>query len=368
MDTGYHVTTPEAPEVQKYLARMRTAGLTHVVLEATSHGLAQYRVAACEFDIAVVTNITHEHLDYHGSYEAYRKAKMRLFESLAITQTKAHGNPRLAILNRDDSSYPFLSSMPLERTISYGMEPSVADVRAEEICYDPDGLHFKAVGSGFQFPVHSHLLGAHNVANCLAAISVAINGLGLSPEAVQHGIEEIRVPGRMEQINLGQDFLAIVDFAHTPNALRNVLRTARQLTQGRVITIIGSAGLRDREKRKMMPEAAVELADVVILTAEDPRTESLADILMEMATAGRKKGGVDGKNLFITPDRGKAISQALAMAKSGDVVIVCGKGHEQSMCFGEIEYPWDDRVAMHAALARLLGVEGPSIPYLPTQS
>jgi UDP-N-acetylmuramoyl-L-alanyl-D-glutamate--2,6-diaminopimelate ligase len=170
----------------------------------------------------------------------------------------------------------------------------------------------------------------------------------------------------MERIDLGQDFLAIVDFAHTPNAIRQALSTARELTDGRVIAVFGSAGLRDVEKRKLMPEIAVQLADEIILTAEDPRTESLGAILADMKEGAEKGGGKEGVDFWLEPDRPDAIRMAVARAGKGDLVITCGKGHEQSMCFGHIEYPWDDRTALRAALAEHLGVPGPKMPRLPT--
>jgi len=367
LDTGFHVTTPEAPEVQRYLRRMMAAGLTHVVLETTSHGLAQARVAACDFDIGVVTNITHEHLDYHGSYEAYREAKSRLIRELAITCEKPGGNPRLAVLNRDDQSYEFLNDVAQVRVASYGLHPE-ADVTAVNVHHQPDGLHLTAIGPGFCVPVHSRLVGAFNISNILAALTATVVGLGIDPETAAHGVAALSaIPGRMESIAVGQGFLAVVDFAHTPNALRSALTAARGMTKGRVIAVFGSAGLRDRLKRRMMAEISHELADFTVLTAEDPRTESLDDILAEMASAAVAKGGVEGQSFVRIRDRGEAIFQALKMANPGDVVIACGKGHEQSMCFGETEYPWDDRIAMRAALARLLGQTGPQMPYLPTQ-
>lgn len=366
IDTGFHVTTPEAPDVQRYLARMVTAGLTHVVLEATSHGLDQHRVAACEFDIGVVTNITHEHLDYHGTYEAYRASKGRLFTSLAETHAKPQGNPRLAVLNRDDQSYTYLRELTTVRQAAYSLEAG-ADVWAEEIRQDASGLKFTAHGPGFAFPVECELVGLYNVSNCLAAISAAALGLGIAPGAISSGLTRMRgVPGRMEGIDLGQGFTAIVDFAHTPNALKVTLQTARQMTSGRVLAVFGSAGLRDRAKRRMMAEVSAELADVSVLTAEDPRTESLDEILAEMAAAAISKGGVEGKSIFRVPDRGKAIQMAVDMAQPGDLVIACGKGHEQSMCFGTVEFPWDDRTALRAALSSRLGVAGPQMPHLPT--
>ena len=159
-----------------------------------------------------------------------------------------------------------------------------------------------------------------------------------------------------------------MDFAHTPNALENALVTARAMTRGRVIAVYGSAGLRDREKRRMMPAVSVKLADVSILTAEDPRTEPLEGILEEMAQSAIKAGGVEGKNFYRVADRGDALRKAISLAEPGDLVISCGKGHEQSMCFGSVEYPWDDRTAMQAALAEHLGIEGAQMPWLPTSS
>jgi UDP-N-acetylmuramoyl-L-alanyl-D-glutamate--2,6-diaminopimelate ligase len=174
------------------------------------------------------------------------------------------------------------------------------------------------------------------------------------------------VPGRMELIEMGQPFTAVVDFAHTPNALRRALQTARGLTQERVIAVFGSAGLRDRAKRRMMAEVSTRLADLTILTAEDPRSESLDDILEEMAEGARSEGGVEGSSFWRVPDRGEALRTAVRMARSNDLVIACGKGHEQSMCFGSIEHAWDDRTALRAALAELMQIDGPMMPLLPT--
>jgi UDP-N-acetylmuramoyl-L-alanyl-D-glutamate--2,6-diaminopimelate ligase len=369
VDTGFHVTTPPATDVQRYLTRMRAAGLTHVVLEATSHGLSQHRVAGCEFDIGLITNITHEHLDYHGSFESYRDAKASLLTGLAGTAPKEMGVPPLAVLNRDEPTYPEVSKLVTVRQVSYSLSPdSGADVWAEEIGHDAEGLHFVAVGPGFREPVRCSLIGFYNVSNCLGALCVTVLGLGIDAATACAGLGKLSgVPGRMEQINMGQSFMAIVDFAHTPNALKHALQTARQMTSGRVISVFGSAGLRDREKRRMMAQIAAEGADVSILTAEDPRTESLDDILAEMANGACSRGGVEGQTFIRVRDRGEAIRQAVRMARPGDVVIACGKGHEQSMCFGQQEYPWDDRVAMRAALAELLSATGPHMPYLPTQ-
>jgi UDP-N-acetylmuramoyl-L-alanyl-D-glutamate--2,6-diaminopimelate ligase len=380
LDTGFHVTTPDAHDVQRYLAKMVEAGLTHVVLETTSHGWAQYRVDACEFDVGIVTNITHEHMDEHGSYENYRAAKARLFSSLEMTSEKPQGNPRLAVINRDDDkSFDFLNEFIKVKKLNYGLSEN-ADVRAVEITYSPSSISFTATSRDFSVSILSKLSGAYNVSNCLAALTASVYGLMIKPEIAAQGIASLEgIPGRMERIDLGQNFTAIVDFAHTPNALKVTLEAAQALAlnplqkgegsgmRTRVIAVFGSAGLRDKAKRRMMAETSAELADLTVLTAEDPRTESLDEILEEMAAGARSKGGREGETFWRVPDRGEAIRFALRLARQGDIVLSCGKGHEQSMCFGAREHLWDDRIAMRAALAELLGVEGPQMPYLPTQ-
>jgi UDP-N-acetylmuramoyl-L-alanyl-D-glutamate--2,6-diaminopimelate ligase len=368
LDTGLHVTTPDTLDTQKYLSQMVDVGMTHCVLEATSHGIAQRRIAACDFDLAVVTNITHEHLDYHGSYEAYRGAKAELFTMLGQGREKEGGPQKTAVLNIEDRSYEFLRGIITTRQVTYGKEPN-ADVFADGLISDAHGLRFVIHGHDYDIQVRSPLIGSYNLENCLAAFATAVNGLGLSPESARQGIGVLSsIPGRMELIDLGQPFIAIVDFAHTPNSLQKVLETARSLTDGRVIAVFGSAGLRDREKRRMMAEISAKMADLTIFTAEDPRTESLEAILEEMAAGARVMGGVEGKTFFRVLDRGEALRYAISRAQAGDLVISCGKGHEQSMCFGEIEYPWDDRVALRAALAEHQGVEGPLMPHLPTSA
>jgi len=383
LDTGFHVTTPGAMDVQYYLTEMVNAGITHVVLEATSHGLAQKRVASCEFDIGVITNITHEHLDFHGDFRGYLEAKSELIRLVASSKEKTGRVQKLAVLNRDDQSFsPLLeivSNLDLS-WVDYGKEKnSSAEVilsktgriplRAQNIRSESDGIDFVIQRGEEQIPIQTSLLGEYNVSNCLAAAAACVEGLGLSWEVVQQGIKNMSgIPGRMQRLDLGQDFLAIVDFAHTPNALRVALSAARALTSKKVIAVFGSAGLRDREKRRLMAEVSAELADLTILTAEDPRTESLEGILEEMAAGVRSKARVEGEDFWRVPDRGEAIRFGLGLAQTGDVVMVCGKGHEQSMCFEEIEYPWDDSTATRSALADLLKIEGPKMPFLPTRS
>ncbi len=372
-----HVTTPEAPVVQRHLRRMVDAGLTHCILESTSHGLAQHRVSAIDYDIAVVTNITHEHLDYHGSHENYVAAKARLFHTLNNaawawpTENKSkQGLTKTAVLNIDDSSYSKLLDIGAPRQVSYGLEKK-ADVTADNIAYTKDktwfDLHFseplglfhgKAQPEKIEFmvPGFSHLLGEFNLYNILATVAVA-RILKLSPEAIQENLKTIfNVHGRMERVTGWHDYIVVIDFAHTPNSLQKAIDAGRKMVHehnGRVITVFGSAGKRDAAKRRLMAEISARDADFTILTAEDPRTESLDDILETMAASCKNKGGIEGKSFWRIPDRGKAIYFALSIAQKRDIVMLCGKGHEQSMCFGTIEYPWDERQAVTAALKAL---------------
>ncbi len=370
LDTGFHVTTPEAIDVQYYLSEMLQAGISHVILETTSHGLAQKRVAACEFDIGVVTNITHEHLDYHGDYDNYLDAKAELFRLIGTSPLKPGNYHKLAILNRDDRSYQRLSKIVGQTDTpekNYGLG-SEADFQGLNVESGLDGICFEIAGPGEIIPIETALLGDYNVSNCLAAAAVCRAGLLIDPEIIQAGIKNLTgIPGRMQSIAMGQDFLTLVDFAHTPNALGRSIRSARKFTDQRIIAVFGSAGLRDLEKRRLMAEISGELADLTVLTAEDPRTESLDRILDEMAGGVLSVGGVELESFWRVRDRGEAIRFALRLALPGDVVLICGKGHEQSMCFGETEYPWDDRTALRAALAEYLGIEGPEMPYLPTR-
>jgi UDP-N-acetylmuramoyl-L-alanyl-D-glutamate--2,6-diaminopimelate ligase len=353
LDTGLHTTTPDAPDVQRLLARMVEAGAQTCVLEVTSHGLEHHRVTGCEFDVAIVTNITHEHLDLHGSVAAYRAAKARLFSGLAGSINK--GRPKGAVLNCDDSSFEYLQGVLAPggtpwRGYSLSGHPQAAVV-VHNIACRPDKTTFTLCGPGYELPMETALLGDYNVSNCLAAATAAMAWLGLPPQAVQQGAAALPgVPGRMERVSLGQPFLAVVDFAHTPNSLERTLRAARQLSRGRVIAVFGCAGLRDVAKRAMMGHAAAELADYTIITAEDPRTESLTEIMAQTAAAMTAAGAAEGRTFERLADRGRAIFRAVQLARPGDIVLALGKGHEQSMCFGETEYPWDDRQAMRQAL------------------
>ena len=362
VETGLHTTTPDPPEIQRWLAEMVGRGATHAVVEVTSHGLAQHRVAGCDFDVAAVTNITHEHLDFHGSLEAYQAAKARLFAGLTDSYRKP-GVEKVAVLNRDDGSFEYLGVYPADRRITYSVEEE-ADVRAADVSLETDGTQFTLCTPKGRVEIETSLVGVYNVANVLAAASVGV-GLGLALPMIAEGVARLSgVRGRMERVDEGQPFTAIVDFAHTPNALRRALEAARGTTDqgGCVIVVFGSAGLRDREKRRLMGQIAGQLADVVIVTAEDPRTESLDAIMAESARAAEAEGKRRGVDVFVVADRGEAILRGCEMADAGDCVIACGKGHEQSMCFGTTEYPWDDRKAMRLAL------HGEALGTLPTST
>ena len=376
-----HVSTPEAPVVQAFLRRMVDAGITHCILETTSHGLAQHRVSAINFDIAAITNITHEHLDYHGSFEEYFAAKAHLFTMLAAHEKSSQKPvvvPKTAVLNLDDSSYTKLSQITVPQQLSYAITNPAADLRAVNVVTEPTGSTFELEqGSGGAerkgeksarpsgrksaqslTQMQTKLVGLYNIYNILAAASIA-HALGIESDVIQAGLQQVDlIHGRMHPINEGQGFLLHVDFAHTPDGLDKTIEAGRKMLSGengRVIALFGSAGKRDPEKRRMMAEISAEQADLTILTAEDPRTESLDDILEAMAQGCRNKGGVEGKTFWRIRDRGQAIYFALSLAQPDDNVLICGKGHEQSMCFGTVEHPWDDIdatvTAVHAFLA-----------------
>jgi UDP-N-acetylmuramoyl-L-alanyl-D-glutamate--2,6-diaminopimelate ligase len=356
-----HVTTPEAPVVQGYLRRMVEAGLSHCVLEVTSHGLAQERVGAVDFDLAVVTNITHEHLDYHGDYQGYLAAKAKLFQGLGAWKGSPAGQSHLkrhlsktAVFNRDDKSFSYLQEIEVPEKLTYGLEQP-AGVTAKNIRIHPETTYFELSLPGKKpMAIKTPLVGVFNLYNLLAAAAAAF-ALGINDRAIQAGLEAVpHLTGRLQRIDRGQFFQVVVDFAHTPNALSQAIAAARSITSGQVITVFGSAGKRDVEKRRLMAEISAREADLTVLTAEDPRTEALADILHMMADGCLRQGGRERLTFWRVPDRGRAIYFALGLAQPGDVVLICGKGHEQSMCFGTSEYPWDDIQVSETALSAFL--------------
>lgn len=331
-------TTPEALELQQLLARMVAAGNDSVVMEATSHGLAQARVRNARFDVGVLTNLTSEHLDFHGSLERYREAKAMLFAEAP-----------LAILNADDPSYAYFRRRARDRVLTYGLGAD-ADLRAGEVDGRPEGTTFRLVAPGWRGRVRVPMPGAFNVHNALAAMAVA-HAEGVDLRAAAEAIAASPgVPGRMETVDEGQPFGIVVDYAHTADSLGKVLRVLRPLAAGRLIAVFGSAGERDPTKRGPMGRVAGELADVVVVTDEDPRLEAPRVINEQIAEGARAAGARDGEELFVIDDRPAAIAHAVALARAGDVILLAGKGHEQSIIYGTEWRPWDEKEAARRAL------------------
>lgn len=324
-------TTPEAPELQELLARMVAAGNDSVVMEATSHGLAQARVRGVRFAVGILTNLTSEHLDFHGSLENYRAAKAMLFETAPM-----------AILNADDAHVGYFRGHARDRVVTYGVEAD-ADLRASDLAADGAGTAFTLSAPGWSGQIHVPLPGAFNVHNALAALALAhVEGveLGLAAEAIA---ASRGVPGRMETIDEGQPFSMVVDYAHTADSLGKVLRVLRPLASGRLIAVFGSAGERDPTKRAPMGHVAAELADIVIVTDEDPRLEDPRAINEEIARGAREAGAREGENLFVIDDRTEAVARAVALARAGDAILLAGKGHEESIIYGTEKRWWDER-------------------------
>ena len=351
LDTGFHVTTPEAFDLQSYLAQMVAADCSVAVIETTSHALDQARVAWVDYDVAVVTNVTHEHLDWHGSWEGYMAAKARLFEAVA-TSTRKVGVAKTTVLNRDDRSYAVLQATPADVVLTYSLAGGDGvTCSARDVGITRAGTHFLLQTPAGTVPVQLRLLGRYNVANALAAACAGL-ALGVPLPAIASGLDAVeRIKGRMEWVYAG-DFDVVVDFAHTPNSLQETLALARELVPlgGRVIAVFGSAGLRDVAKRRLMGEVA-RAADLAVITAEDPRTEDVHAISAAIAAGLEAYGRREGTDFMRIPDRAKAISTAIGLAGPGDLVVTCGKAHEQSMCYGTTETPWDEFAAVRVGLA-----------------
>ncbi len=352
-ETGLHTTTPDAYQLQALLRKMRNNGVDTVVLESTSHGLAHRRVLGCEFDVGVVTNITSDHLDFHETLSGYVEAKAMLFDGLGATWRKSQ-QPKIAVLNADDGNFDRLRRTTADRIVTYSVD-AASEVKAENIELGEAESKFRSVTPQWQRDINLNLPGSYNIKNALAAIATAY-ALDADPDAIVAGLNEFRgVPGRMEPVEMGQPFQVRIDFAHTASSLNEVLIAARSMAPtSRIIVVFGCAGLRDRDKRPVMGKVASELADIVILTAEDPRTESLAAILEEIASGCSKAGGIEGESFLQIEDRADAIRHGVEIARAGDCVLICGKGHERSMCYGVEETPWSDRQAAMDAL-RLAG-------------
>lgn len=334
-----HFTTPEATEVQRFLARCRDEGCSHVVLESSSHGFAQRRLDEVAYRVGVWTNLSPEHLDFHGTLAAYREAKATLMR-----------RAETSVLNRDDAEYPFFAAAA-RRALSYGLDPE-SDYLALEVASSPAGQRFALVRGGERFAAELPLLGSYNVHNALAALAAAeVAGVPL-PEALARLPSFPGVPGRM-QLVAHAPFAVVVDFAHTPPALAKALSALRPVTAGRLIAVLGAAGERDPGKRRPLGEAAMRHADLAVFTEEDSRSEPLESILAELAAGAAAAGGVRGERFWLEPERAAAIRAAMRLARPGDTVALFGKGHEATLERASETLPWDEAAEARRALAEL---------------
>lgn len=332
-----HQTTPESNLLQGYLREMVDAGIAVALIEATSHGLAMHRLDTTMFTIAGVTNITREHLEYHKTLEAYRRAKAMLLERVG-----AEGG--VVVINADDPGAMSISSHASgAEVVTYGVNSDVVDFRATDIVVGNDGTRFVLHADGDAFGVHLPLIGDFNVANALCAVGVArAAGVPLMT-CVTALAKASGVPGRMQRINVGQPFSVVVDYAHTPESIEKVLMLLRRVhADGRVIVVTGSAGERDPGKRPMQGRVCATLADVSIFTNEDPRNEDPEMILADIAEGAASAGGVDGETFLRIVDRREAIAKAFDLAQPDDCVILAGKGHERSILIGYEHMPWNE--------------------------
>jgi UDP-N-acetylmuramoyl-L-alanyl-D-glutamate--2,6-diaminopimelate ligase len=329
-------TTPEALELQKTFRQMLDGGDEACAMEVSSHALTLHRADAIHFEVAVFTNLTQDHLDFHTDMEDYFLAKRKLFEA----------GPKVAIVNVDD---PYGRRLAEEfECLTFSAEGAEADYSASEIEFDASGASFSVGGMRLRTGLPGHF----NVANALAAFAVA-EAMGVGSEIAVAGLARAaRVPGRFEPIDEGQGFSVLVDYAHTPDSLENVLRAARRLTKGRLISVFGAGGDRDRDKRPKMGRAGAKLSDLAVITSDNPRSEDPEAIVAEVA--GGAEGVLGAAELEVVVDRREAIALALGRAKAGDTVVIAGKGHEQGQEFEDgRKIPFDDREVAREELGKL---------------
>ncbi len=330
-------TTPEAPDLQRLLARMRDAGVRAMAMEVSSHAMDQHRASGVVFDVAVFTNLSQDHLDYHGSMSSYFEAKAELF-------TPPHA--RSGAANADDPAGRRLIERAAIPMRSFALDRE-ADLVAEDVRVGVDGSSFR-VGD---LVVRSHLLGRFNVANCLGTLA-ATRALGIDDDVAVRGVGSVKgVPGRIEPVEAGQKFLVMVDYAHTPDSILSVLKAARPLTSGRLIVVFGCGGDRDHAKRPLMGSAATSNADLTIITSDNPRSEDPLAIIADIERGAREGGGL----YSVEPDRRSAIERAVHEAEEGDVVVIAGKGHEPYQELAHTTIAFDDREVALAALKDLGG-------------
>jgi len=338
---GTKNTTPDSLTLQKNFALMAESGIDLAVMEVSSHALDLGRVHGCDYDIAIFTNLTQDHLDYHKTMDEYQRAKSLLFSQLGNSFDKSR--PKYAILNADEPAHFLFSKSTAAHLITYGIDND-ADIRAENIQMTSSGTTFDLVIQKNRIPISIQLLGKFNVYNVLASVAAAIV-FGVPITKVIKTIEGINgVAGRFELVNAGQNFTVIVDYAHTPDSLENVLTTIRQFAKNKIFVIVGCGGDRDRTKRPLMAQIACRYATNPIFTSDNPRSEDPLAILNEMTD------GVEGQNYLVIPDRKKAILMAVGQAAADDVVLIAGKGHETYQIIGSKVYDFDDRLIAREAI------------------
>lgn len=344
------LTTPEAPEIQRLLADMVANRVETAAMEVSSHALSLSRVKGCVYSAAVFTNLSQDHLDYHSNMREYLETKARLFSSL-----KENPEKQYAIINSDDPSYEYLKQKTACRIMTYGLEGN-PDFKAENIRLSSQGVEFEVRYNSLVAEVRYKTPGKFSVYNALAAMAWGLTG-GYSLDTVLSALNEIEgVPGRFESLRFGQPFTVIVDYAHTPAGLENVLQTAKEVTDGKLITVFGCGGDRDRSKRPIMGQVAGELSDFTIVTSDNPRTENPREIIEDILP-GLKKTGVSPADYKIIEDRREAIGYACSLATRGDTVVIAGKGHEDYQIIGTEKIHFSDQEEVIKAL-RGLGYVG----------
>jgi UDP-N-acetylmuramoyl-L-alanyl-D-glutamate--2,6-diaminopimelate ligase len=347
-------TTPEALEVQAMLRDMVDAGCDYAVVEASSHGLSPQwnRVGDCDFDVAVLTNITHEHLDYHGTFEQYRQDKARLFELL---QRRSTGGRKTAVINLDDPNAGFfIEAAGNADVVTYALHNPAAMVRPYDVELTRDGVRYTATSPWGDVEIELGIPGEFNVLNSLAALSVGL-AEGISGHGCAAALRAVGgVNGRMERVELGQPFTVVVDYAHNPDSFEQVMSMMRPLTAGQLISVFGSAGERDHEKRAIQGEIAGRYCDLVIISDEDPRDEDREVILEQIAAGVRQAGKREGLDYLKIADRAQALREAFSHAQPGDIVLLLGKGHESCIIYeGGRKLPWLERDEAEKALREM---------------
>lgn len=344
-----HNTTPDVVELQHTLAMMRDKGMDYVVMEVSSHALDQNRVAGIEFDTAVFTNLTQDHLDYHKTLENYMLAKAKLFDHVSEKGCK---QGKTAVVNIDDAAGATMLAHAECQHLTYAIEKE-ADLRAMDILVHANGAEFVLHHESFgEMKLSLHITGIFNVYNVMSAVGAALSE-HIDASVIKEALEAFTaVPGRFELVKAGQDFSIIVDYAHTPDGVENVLKTARKIAKRRIIAVFGCGGDRDRTKRPIMGRLAAELADVVIATSDNPRTEDPAFILSQVEEGVEEAIGTKHHELIV--DRRQAIYRAVEMAEKDDIVVILGKGHENYQILKDKTIHFDDKEEARAAVAAKL--------------